>query len=36
LQQELEDLLGRKVDVVTERGLNRYLREGILAEAVPL
>ncbi|MEP7010620.1 MAG: nucleotidyltransferase family protein [Acidobacteriota bacterium] len=33
---DLEDLLGRKVDVVTERALHRLLREQILAEAVPL
>jgi uncharacterized protein len=34
--QDAEDLLGRKVDVVSERGLNPYLRERILAEALPL
>jgi predicted nucleotidyltransferase len=33
---ELEALLGRKVDVVTEKGLSPYLREQILREAVPL
>lgn len=33
---ELETLLGRKVDVVTENGLSPYLRERILHEAVPL
>jgi predicted nucleotidyltransferase len=33
---ELETLLGRKVDVVTESGLSPYLRETILREAVPL
>ena len=36
LKQELEALLGRKVDVVTERGLSPYLRDRILREAVPL
>lgn len=36
LQQDLERSLGRRVDVLTERGLNRYLRERILAEARPL
>jgi predicted nucleotidyltransferase len=36
LQQDLEDLLGAKVDVVTERGLHRLLRDRILAEAVAL
>jgi uncharacterized protein len=33
---DLEDLLGRKVDVVTEGGLHWYIRDRILAEAVPL
>ena len=33
---DLEELLGRKVDVVTEGGLHWYIRDRILAEAVPL
>jgi predicted nucleotidyltransferase len=33
---ELEDLLGRKVDVVTERGLRPRVRERVLSEAQPL
>lgn len=33
---ELEDVLGRKVDVVTEKGLSPYLRERILQEAISL
>lgn len=33
---ELEDLLGRRVDVVTERGLNPLIRDRGLREAVPL
>lgn len=33
---ELEDLLGCRVDVVTESALSPYLRESILSEAVPL
>ena len=33
---ELEDLLGRKVDVVTEQGLYWLLRRRILKEARPL
>jgi predicted nucleotidyltransferase len=33
---ELEAVLGRKVDVVTENGLSPYLREQILHEAVLL
>ena len=33
---DLEDLLGRKVEVVTERALDGFLREQVLREAVPL
>jgi uncharacterized protein len=33
---DLEDLLGCKVDVVTERGLRSRLRDRVLQEAVPL
>jgi uncharacterized protein len=36
IRQDLEDLLGFPVDVVTEGGLSPYLRERILAEALPL
>ena len=36
LKQDLEDLLHRPVDVVTERALSPYLRERVLSEAVPL
>jgi predicted nucleotidyltransferase len=36
LQQELEEVLGRKVDVVVEGGISPYLEKRILAEAVPL
>ena len=36
LIQELEDLLGRKVDVVTEDGVYWLLRRRILKEAMPL
>lgn len=36
LKQDLEELLGRKVDVVVEGGISPYLEERILAEAVPL
>jgi len=35
-QQEIEALVGRKADVLTENGLNRYLKDRILAEAAPL
>ena len=33
---DLEDLLGCRVEVVTERGLNREIRDYILREAIPL
>lgn len=36
LVSDLEDLLGRRVDVVTEKGLNKLLRERILKEAINL
>ncbi|WP_249011175.1 nucleotidyltransferase family protein [Conexibacter sp. DBS9H8] len=36
LWQELEDLLGRKVDLVSEGGISPYLREKILSEAIAL
>lgn len=34
--QDVEDLLGRKVDVVSEGGVSPYLRDRIFAEAIPL
>lgn len=36
LIRELERELGRRVDVVTETGLNPYVREYVFREAVPL
>ena len=36
LKQDLEDLLGSKVDVMTEGSLSPYLRDKILEEARPL
>ena len=36
LWQDLEELLGRRVDVVVDGGLSPYLRDRILAEALPL
>jgi hypothetical protein len=33
---DLQDLLGRPVEVVTESGLNPLIRERVLREAVPL
>ncbi len=35
-QYELEQLLGRPVDVTTERGLKVRIRDRVLREAVPL
>ena len=32
----LSTLLGRKVDVVSERALNQYLRDSVLQEAISL
>jgi predicted nucleotidyltransferase len=36
LLMDLQDLLGRKVDVLTERGISPLIRERVLAEAKPL
>jgi hypothetical protein len=36
LLMDLQDLLGRKVDVLTERGISPLIREQVLAEAKPL
>jgi predicted nucleotidyltransferase len=36
LTQELESVLQRKVDVLTDEGLSPYLKDRIQAEAVPL
>lgn len=36
LVEELQGLLGRKVDIVTEQGLRARLRERVLREAIPL
>jgi len=36
LQIELESLLDRRVDVVTERGLKARIRDRVLREAVPV
>lgn len=34
--QELEDLLGRKVDVLTDGGVSPYLKDQIYSEAISL
>ena len=36
LVQDLEELLGRKVDVVSEKALHWYIRDRVLHEARPL
>jgi len=36
LIRDLENLLDRKVDIVTEKGLKERIRERVLKEAVPL
>jgi len=36
MSQELEDLFGRHVEVVTEQALHWYIRERVLHEAVAL
>jgi len=36
LWQDLQDLLGLKVDVISDGGISPHLRAKILAEAVPL
>jgi predicted nucleotidyltransferase len=33
---DLQELLGRRVDVVTEKGLKQRIRERVLRESVPL
>jgi uncharacterized protein len=35
-KHDVEDLIHRPVDVVTDRALSPYLRDRVLAEAVPL
>ena len=35
-QHDVADLVGMPVDVVTERGLSRYIREAVLTDARPL
>lgn len=36
LLMELQELLGRRVDVVTERDLRERIRDTVLREAIPL
>jgi uncharacterized protein len=36
IKQDVEDLLGRPVDVVTEASLSPYIRDAVLKEAVAI
>jgi uncharacterized protein len=36
LIQDLEDLLGRKVDAMTEKNIHWFIREKVVKEAIPL
>lgn len=36
LLMDLQDIFGRRVDVVTEKALHWYIRDRVLKEAVPL
>jgi hypothetical protein len=36
LKQDVEDLLGCRVDVLTEKSLHWYVRDRVIQEAVPL
>jgi predicted nucleotidyltransferase len=36
IKQDLEDLLGRRVDVVTRAAISPYIREQVLGEAISL
>jgi uncharacterized protein len=33
---ELEEILGRRIEIVTEKALTPYLRDRVLSEAIPL
>lgn len=36
IKQDVEDLLGRRVDVVTESSISPYIRDAVIREAVDL
>ena len=36
LLMDLQELLGRRVDIVTEKGLHWYIKERVLNEATPI
>ncbi len=35
-EQELEELLGKEVDLITERSLSPYIKDNVLKDIVPL
>ncbi len=35
IQQDIEDALGIRVDVITERSLSPHIRDSILSDAIP-
>ncbi len=36
LLMDMQDMLGRRVDIVTEKGLHWYIRDRVISEAVAL
>ena len=36
MMYDLQDFLNRKVDIVTEKGLNNHIKNQVIQEAVPL
>jgi predicted nucleotidyltransferase len=36
LKYDIEELTGRKVDIVSKKGISPYLKDQIIAESVPL
>jgi predicted nucleotidyltransferase len=36
IKQDIEDILGRKVDVLTEAALSPYFKQRVLQDAIPL
>lgn len=36
LQQDIEQLIGRKTNIITDKSINRHLQDAILQEAVAL
>ena len=36
LLMDLQDMFGKKVDIVSDKGISKYLKDRILGEAVPV